>query len=76
MANGLLVSARISAMMSAIASGAFECAPNEPRPPKLETAAVNCWEESPPSGPWISGYSMPRREVSRVAGQEGAMQEY
>jgi hypothetical protein len=50
-ANGFEVRERISAMTSLIASGARPCAPNEPSPPKLETAAVSRCEDSPPSGP-------------------------
>src|SRR5579883_2056595 len=70
-ANGFLVSERISAMTSLIALGAKPCAPNEPSPPKFETAAVSCCVANPPSGPWMMGYSIPRREVRRVAGQVG-----
>jgi hypothetical protein len=34
-----------------VASGAKACAPNDPSPPKLETAAVNLCDDNPPSGP-------------------------
>src|SRR6266566_5260355 len=40
-ANGFDVSEPISAITFLIASGARPCAPNDPSPPKLETAAVN-----------------------------------
>src|SRR5580700_3913904 len=65
-ANGFEVSERISAMTSLMAAGLRPCAPNDPRPPKFETAAVNRWVDRPPSGPWIIGYSMPRRDETRV----------
>src|ERR1700746_2423892 len=41
---------RICAITSLIASGAKPCAPNDPSPPKLETAAVSLYDDSPPSG--------------------------
>lgn len=41
-------------------------APNEPSPPKFETAAVSLCEEKPPSGPWMTGYSMTRISATRV----------
>src|SRR5215470_13351222 len=50
-ANGLDVSNRICAITSLIASGSKPCAPNDPSPPKLETAAVNLCDDKPPSGP-------------------------
>src|SRR5581483_1906032 len=50
-ANGFDVNERISAMTSLIASGARLSAPNDPSPPKFETAAVNLCEGSPPKGP-------------------------
>src|SRR6266851_5331821 len=50
-ANGFDVRERISPMTSLIASGAKPCAPNDPSPPKLETAAVNFCDDNPPSGP-------------------------
>src|SRR5712664_465142 len=50
-AKGLEVRERISAITSLIASGGKPCAPNDPSPPKLETAAVNLCDDSPPSGP-------------------------
>jgi hypothetical protein len=50
-ANGRDVSARIAPMTPLIASGDNEWAPNDPRPPKFDTAAVNRCDESPPSGP-------------------------
>ena len=34
-----------------VASGAKPCAPNDPSPPKFETAAVNFCDDNPPSGP-------------------------
>ena len=40
-ANGLDVNARIAPMTLPIASGDNEWAPNDPRPPKSDTAAVN-----------------------------------
>src|SRR5579859_4251714 len=58
-ANGFWVSERISPITSTIALGSRLCAPNEPRPPKLDTAAVSLCDEKPPSGPWIRGYSIP-----------------
>src|SRR5712672_3655615 len=36
-----------------------------------ETAAVSFCDDSPPSGPWIIGYSIPSVDVSRLRGQEG-----
>src|SRR5712671_2693490 len=50
-ANGFDVRERISPTTSLIASGAKPCAPNDPSPPKLETAAVNFCDDNPPSGP-------------------------
>ena len=49
--NGLEVSARISAIASLIAEGFKPCAPNDPSPPKLETAADSLCEDKPPKGP-------------------------
>src|SRR5580658_1667571 len=66
MAKGLLVKERISATTSWIADGARPCAPKEPRPPKFDTAAVRGWEEKPPSGPWMIGYSIPSLFETRV----------
>jgi hypothetical protein len=54
-ANGFVVSERISLTTSAIADGSRLSAPNEPNPPKLETAAVSLCEERPPRGPWMMG---------------------
>jgi hypothetical protein len=64
-ANGFEVRERICAIASLIASGAKEWAPSDPRPPKFDTAAVNFCDDSPPSGPWIRGYSIPSVEVNR-----------
>src|SRR5476649_2101734 len=50
-ANGLDVRERISAITSLMASGGKLCAPNDPSPPKLDTAAVNLCDDNPPSGP-------------------------
>src|SRR5215469_9834125 len=50
-ANGFDVRERISAITSLIAAGDKPCAPKDPSPPKLETAAVNLWDDNPPSGP-------------------------
>src|SRR5438445_3355337 len=66
MANGRDVSERISAITSLMASGSRECAPNDPSPPKLETAAVSLCEDSPPSGPWMRGYLIPSFAVIRL----------
>ena len=65
MANGFEVSERSSAITALISSGVREWAPYEPSPPKLETAAVSRWEDSPPSGPWTMGYSIPSFAVIR-----------
>jgi hypothetical protein len=46
-ANCLEVSERICAMTPSIPSGVKPCAPNDPSPPKLETA-VNLCDDSPP----------------------------
>src|ERR1700722_4511283 len=54
-ANGFGVSDRISAMTAPIDSGLMPSAPNDPRPPKFDTAAVNRWDERPPNGPWMIG---------------------
>jgi hypothetical protein len=59
-ANGFAVSERISAITSSITFGSRPCAPNGPSPPKFDTAAVSLCDESPPSGPWMIGYSIPR----------------
>ena len=50
-ANGLVVRERTCAITSLIRSGARLCAPNDPSPPKLETAAVNRCDDKPPRGP-------------------------
>ena len=50
-ANGREVSDRISAITSLISGGVLERAPNDPSPPKLDTAAANRWDDSPPRGP-------------------------
>src|SRR5256886_17705612 len=50
-ANGFDVRERISAITSLTAPGVRLCAPNDPSPPKLETAAVNFCDDNPPSGP-------------------------
>jgi hypothetical protein len=40
-----------SAITSLMASGGKLCAPNDPSPSKLDTAAVNLCDDNPPSGP-------------------------
>src|SRR6266478_2280764 len=50
-AKGFEVRERISAITSLMASGERLSAPNDPSPPKLETAAVNFCDDNPPRGP-------------------------
>src|SRR6267154_5723129 len=66
MANGFAVSERISAITSSIALGSSPGAPNDPSPPKFDTAAVSLCDERPPSGPRMIGYSIPRTLETRV----------
>src|SRR5229473_602317 len=47
-ANGFDVRERICAMTSLVTSGVSPWAPNDPSPPKLETAAVNFCDDNPP----------------------------
>src|ERR1700743_2261190 len=65
-ANGFVVNERTSAITSLIAFGSRPCAPKDPRPPKFDTAAVSLWDEKPPSGPWMIGYSIARVSETRV----------
>src|ERR1700730_2339514 len=48
------------------AFGSRPCAPNDPSPPKFDTAEVSLCDERPPSGPWMIGYSIPRASETRV----------
>ncbi len=50
-AKGFAVNERISAITLAMACGVRPWAPNDPKPPKLETAAASRCVVSPPSGP-------------------------
>jgi hypothetical protein len=59
-------------MTSAIADGVRPWAPYEPNPPPLDTVAANRCVDSPPRGPWMIGYLIPRREEIRVLFQSGA----
>src|SRR6202790_2715367 len=54
-ANGFDVRERISAITSLIPPGDKPTSPNDPSPPKLETAAVNFCDDNPPSGPRMTG---------------------
>src|SRR5918998_5943630 len=67
-AKGASVRSRICSTTSTIRSGAMPCAPNEPRPPALETHATRLGDESPPpKGPCTMGYRRLSRRVALVS---------
>jgi hypothetical protein len=53
-------------MVSVIRPPSKPYSPNEPRPPRLLTAAASSTEETPPNGPSTIGVSMPRSSVAGV----------
>src|SRR5215213_940177 len=68
MANGASVRLRISPTASIMRAGGMPCAPKEPSPPALDTAATRRGDESPPpNGPCTIGYCMPRRRETLVS---------
>src|SRR5689334_9049527 len=65
--KGFAVRARMSAVTLRMSAGASGSAPNEPRPPRFETVAVSsAVDRPPPNGPWITGWSSPKRRVNAV----------